>query len=164
MDQKPSNYHGPIDRKTLIFRDHLSFIKENLNELFEAVLISSLTSGEFNRLSLDNFGWARKIVRYLPFKLDSPNTIMAMMWEFFLQKYLHNGNARIVVSLVATEFNTYKSTQCLIKALKHHRFTPISKTTCTRKSLCNATKIMQSGTCFVNCPKATVKYCQKLVH
>lgn len=124
VDQKPSNYHGPIDKKTLIFRDHLSFIKENLNELFEAVLISSLTSGEFNRLSLDNFGWARKIVRYLPFKLDSPNTIMAMMWEFFLQKYLHNGNAKNdALSLVATEFNTYKSTPNLDEQfVESHRF------------------------------------------
>lgn len=124
VDQKPSNYHGPIDKKTLIFRDHLSFIKDNLNELFEAVLISSLTSGEFNRLSLDNFGWAKKIVKHLPFKLDSPNTIMAMMWEFFLQKYLHNGNAKNdALSLVATEFNTYKSTPNLDEQfVESHKF------------------------------------------
>ncbi|QHS75823.1 Mkt1p [Saccharomyces paradoxus] len=124
VDQKPSNYHGPIDKKTLIFRDHLSFIKENLNELFEAVLISSLTSGEFNRLSLDNFGWAKEIVTHLPFKLNSPNTIMAMMWEFFLQKYLHNGNAKNdALSLVATEFNTYKSTPNLDEQfVESHKF------------------------------------------
>lgn len=36
---------------------------------------------------------------------------MAMMWEFFLQKYLHNGNAKAdALSLVATDFSTYKST------------------------------------------------------
>lgn len=124
VEQKPSNYHGPIDKKTLIFRDHLSFIKENLNELFEAVLLSSLTSGEFNRLSLDNFGWEKKVVRRLPFKLNSPNTIMAMMWEFFLQKYLHNGNAKNdALSLVATEFNTYKSTPNLDEQfVESHKF------------------------------------------
>lgn len=111
IKQKPSNYHGPIDKKTLVFRDHLAFVKENLNELFEAITVSSLTSGEFDRLNLDNFNWKKSVVRSMPFKLDTPNTIMAMMWEFFLQKYLHNGNAKAdALSLVATDFSTYKST------------------------------------------------------
>lgn len=111
INQKPANYHGPIDKKTLIFRSHLAYVKENLNELFEAVAISSLTAGEFDRLEFDNFDWKETIVRRMPFKLNTPNTIMAMMWEFFLQKYLHNGNAKSdALALVATDFNTYKST------------------------------------------------------
>lgn len=111
VEQKPSNYHGPIDKKTLIFRDHLDFVKENLNELYEAVIVSSLTSGEFDRLSIDDREWQKKVVRNVPFKLTTPNTIMAMMWEFFLQKYLHNGNAKAdALTLIATDFSTYKST------------------------------------------------------
>lgn len=49
---------------------------------------------------------------------------MAMMWEFFLQKYLHNGNAKNdALSLVATEFNTYKSTPNLDEQfVESHRF------------------------------------------
>ncbi|QLG74217.1 hypothetical protein HG535_0G01010 [Zygotorulaspora mrakii] len=110
VEQKPTNYYGPVDKKTLIFRDHLDFVKENLKELFEAVTVSSLTSGEFDRLSIDNSGWQKNIVRNLPFKLSTPSTVMAMMWEFFLQKYLHNGNAKAdAFSLVVTEFSTFKS-------------------------------------------------------
>lgn len=111
VDQKPSNYHGPVDKKTLIFRNHLDFVKEKLNEMFEAVTVSSLTSGEFDRTSLDQKSWQTVIVRNMPFKSTTPNTIMAMMWEFFLQKYLHNGNAKTdALALVTTDFSTYKST------------------------------------------------------
>lgn len=110
LEQKPANYHGPIDKKTLIFREHLDFVRENLNDMYESMVISSLTSNEFNRLSLDNFAWQQKIVLNMVFKLSLPNTIMAMMWEFLLQKYLHNGNAKNdAIALVTTEFNTYKS-------------------------------------------------------
>lgn len=124
IEQKPTNYYGPIDKKTLIFRDHLDFVKANLNEVYEAVIVSSLTSGEFNRLSLDNAAWQRKIVRNLPFKLSTPNTLMAMMWEFFLQKYLHNGNAKAdAYNLIATEFSTFKSVPNLDDQFrKSHRF------------------------------------------
>ncbi|CCH61414.1 hypothetical protein TBLA_0E03600 [Henningerozyma blattae CBS 6284] len=111
IEQKPSHYHGPIDKKTLVFRDHLDFVKVNLKELYEAVTIASLTSGEFLRLNMDDNAWRNKIVGDLPFKSSSPNTIMAMMWEFFLQKFLHNGNAKNdALTLVTTEFNTYRST------------------------------------------------------
>ena len=46
------------------------------------------------------------------------------MWEFFLQKYLHNGNAKNdALSLVATEFNTYKSTPNLDEQfVESHKF------------------------------------------
>ncbi|QLQ78914.1 hypothetical protein HG537_0B02620 [Torulaspora globosa] len=111
IEQKPSNYHGPVDKKTLIFRDHLDYVKENMNEMYESVLVSSLTSGEFNRVSLEAEAWHKKIVRKMPFKLTTPNTVMAMMWQFYLQKYLHNGNAKAdALTLIATEFSTYKST------------------------------------------------------
>lgn len=111
VDQKPSNYHGPVDKKTLIFRDHLDFVKANLNEMYEAVTVSSLTSGEFDRTLLEGREWQTTIVRNMPFKLTTPNTIMAMMWEFFLQKYLHNGNAKAdALTLISTEFSSYKST------------------------------------------------------
>ncbi|CEP62107.1 Mkt1p LALA0_S04e07954g [Lachancea lanzarotensis] len=110
MDQKPSNYHGPVDRKTLVFRDHLDFVRENLNDLFETTAVSSLAAGEFDRLSLDNVGWQKKIVGAMPFKLSTPNTVMAMIWEFYLQKYLHNGNSKPdALSLVMSLFNTGKS-------------------------------------------------------
>lgn len=110
VEQKPTNYHGPIDKKTLIFREHLDFVRENMNDLFESIVVSSLTANEFNKLVFDNFEWQQKIVAYMPFKLSLPNTLMAMMWEFFLQKYLHNGNAKSdALTLVATEFSTYKS-------------------------------------------------------
>lgn len=124
VEQKPSNYHGPIDKKTLIFRDHLDFVKDNLNELYEAVIVSSLTSGEFDRLSIDDREWQKKVVRNVPFKLSTPNTIMAMMWEFFLQKYLHNGNAKAdALTLIATDFSTYKSTPNLEEQFeKSHKF------------------------------------------
>ncbi|AQZ10453.1 MKT1 (YNL085W) [Zygosaccharomyces parabailii] len=119
VEQKSSNYHGPIDKKTLIFSDHLDFVRENLDDLFEAVIISSLTSGEFDRLSLNNYQWQQKIVRNCPFKLSTPNTIMAMMYEFFLQKYLHNGNAKSdAVSLIASEFQTVKYTPNLEEQLQ----------------------------------------------
>lgn len=111
IEQKPSNYHGPVDKRTLIFRDHLDYVKENMNEMYEAVIVSSLTYGEFDRVSLEEEGWQKKIVNNMPFKLTTPNTVMAMMWQFFLQKYLHNGNAKAdALSLIATEFSTYKST------------------------------------------------------
>lgn len=110
VDQKPTNYHGPIDKRTLVFREHLDFIKKNMNELYEATIVSSLTANEFDRLSLDNNEWQKNIVRNAPFKSSSPNTLMAMMWEFFLQKYLHNGNVKTdAMAMVATEFGTYKS-------------------------------------------------------
>lgn len=119
INQKPANYHGPIDKKSLIFRDHLAYVKENLNELYEAVSLSSLTAGEFDRLAFNNFDWKKNIVKHMPFKLNTPNTIMAMMWEFFLQKYLHNGNAKSdALALVATDFNTYKSTPDLDQQFK----------------------------------------------
>lgn len=118
IKQKPSNYHGPIDKKTLIFRDHLDFVRENMNQLFESVIVSSLTAGEFDRLSLDNVSWAKLVVRRAPFKANTPNTIMAMVWEFFLQKYLHNGNSKAdAIALVVSEFNTYKSTPNLEEQL-----------------------------------------------
>lgn len=111
IEQRPSNYHGPIDKKTLVFRDHLDFVKTNVKELYEATIVASLTSGEFNRLGLTDHDWRNKVVGNLPFKISTPNTIMSMMWEFFLQKFLHNGNAKIdALALVASEFTTYKST------------------------------------------------------
>lgn len=124
VEQKSSNYHGPIDKKTLIFRDHLDFVKENLDDLFEAVTISSLTSGEFDRLSLDDYQWQQKIVRKCPFKLSTPNTIIAMMYEFFLQKYLHNGNTKSdAIALIASEFQTVKYTPSLEEQFgKAHNF------------------------------------------
>lgn len=111
IDQKPTTvYHGPIDKKTLIFREHIDFIRENLNDMFEALVVASLTSNEFDRLSLTNFQWQSSLVQYMPFKCSLPNTVMAVMMEFFLQKYLHNGNNKSdAMSLVATEFSTYKS-------------------------------------------------------
>ena len=109
VEQKPANYHGPIDKKTLIFQDHLTFIKENMNDMFESILVSSLTANEFNKLKFDNYEWQSEIVSKMPFKLNLPNVIMAIMWEFFLQKYLHNGNSKDdAMSLVSNEFNTYK--------------------------------------------------------
>lgn len=111
VEQKSSNYHGPIDKKTLIFSEHLDFVRENLDDLFEAVIVSSLTSGEFDRLSLNDYQWQQKVVRNCPFKLSTPNTIMAMMYEFFLQKYLHNGNAKSdAIALISSEFQTVKYT------------------------------------------------------
>lgn len=111
LDQKPTTiYHGPIDKMTLIFREHLDFLRENLNDMFEALLVSSLTSNEFDRLSITNLEWQTSIVQNMPFKCNLPNTVMAMMMEFFLQKYLHNGNSKSdALALVATEFSTYKS-------------------------------------------------------
>lgn len=111
IDQKPiTAYHGPIDKKTLIFREHVDFIRENLNDMFEALVIASLTSNEFDRLSLTNFQWQSSLVQYMPFKCSLPNTLMAIMMEFFLQKYLHNGNNKSdAMTLVATELTTYKS-------------------------------------------------------
>ncbi|KAG0659521.1 hypothetical protein C6P45_001827 [Maudiozyma exigua] len=109
VEQKPSNYHGPIDKKTLIFQDHLAFIKENMNDMFESILVSSLTANEFNKLKYDNYEWQSEIVARMPFKLNLPNVVMAIMWEFFLQKYLHNGNSKDdAISLVSNEFNAYK--------------------------------------------------------
>lgn len=109
VEQKPANYHGPIDKKTLIFQDHLSFLKENMNDMFESILVSSLTANEFNKLKYDNYEWQSEIVSKMPFKLNLPNVIMAIMWEFFLQKYLHNGNSKDdAMSLVSNEFNAYK--------------------------------------------------------
>lgn len=111
IDQKPTTiYHGPVDKKTLVFREHLDFIRENLNDMFEALMVSSLTSNEFDRLSLTNSEWKLSIVQNMPFKCSLPNTVMAMMMEFFLQKYLHNGNSKSdAMALVASEFSTYKS-------------------------------------------------------
>lgn len=110
VEQKPNNYHGLIDKKTLVYREHLDFVRENMAELFESILISSLTSNEFDRLSFDNNTWQQEIIKNIPFKNSLPNTVMAMMQEFFLQKYLHNGNAKAdALTLVATEFSTYKS-------------------------------------------------------
>ncbi|SCU94132.1 LAFA_0F20076g1_1 [Lachancea sp. 'fantastica'] len=110
MDQKPSNYHGPVDRKTLVYRDHLDFIRENLNDLYETTTMSCLTAGEFDRLSLDNFGWQTTVVGAMPFKLSTPSTVLAMIWEFYLQKYLHNGNSKSdAMSLVMSLFNTSKT-------------------------------------------------------
>lgn len=119
LKQKPANYHGPIDKKALIYLDHLDYVKENMNELFESVLISSLTAGEFDRLSLDNIGWQRKIVALMPFKLSSPSTVTSMIWEFYLQKFLHNGHSRgDAMALVMTIFNTYKSVPNLEEELE----------------------------------------------
>ncbi|CAB4253261.1 similar to Saccharomyces cerevisiae YNL085W MKT1 Protein that forms a complex with Pbp1p that may mediate posttranscriptional regulation of HO [Maudiozyma barnettii] len=109
VKQKPTNYHGPIDKKTLAFRDHLDFVRENMNDMFEAVLVSSLTANEFNKLQYDNHNWQKDIVAKMPFKLELPNILMAMMWEFFLQKYLHNGNSKSdAMALINNVFNTYK--------------------------------------------------------
>ena len=111
IDQKPTTvYHGPIDKKTLIFREHLDFIRENLNDMFESLVVASLTSNEFDRLSMTNFQWQSSLVQYMPFKCNLPSTVMSIMMEFFLQKYLHNGNNKSdAMTLVATEFSTYKS-------------------------------------------------------
>lgn len=109
LNQKPSNYYGPIDKKTLIFSEHLRLIKQNMSELFQSILVSSLVSGEFDRLSLENSKWQSEIVGYLPFKLSISNTIMAMMWEFYLQKWLHNGqDKQDALSLISNTFGSYK--------------------------------------------------------
>ncbi|SMN20190.1 similar to Saccharomyces cerevisiae YNL085W MKT1 Protein that forms a complex with Pbp1p that may mediate posttranscriptional regulation of HO [Maudiozyma saulgeensis] len=110
VKQKPASYHGPIDKKTLAFRDHLDFVRENMNDMFEAILVSSLTANEFNKLKYDNYDWQREIVAKLPFKLELPNILMAMMWQFFLQKYLHNGNSKSdAMTLVNNVFNTFNT-------------------------------------------------------
>ncbi|AMD21001.1 HEL280Cp [Eremothecium sinecaudum] len=109
LKQKPANYYGPIDKKTLIFREHLDYVKQNMSELYEAVLVSSLASSEFDRLSLDNSGWQRNIVGHVPFKISTPNTVMAMMWGFYLQKWLHNAHDREdALALVTNSFSNYK--------------------------------------------------------
>ncbi|KAH3901344.1 related to Protein MKT1 [Saccharomycodes ludwigii] len=90
---KPFNYHGPIDRSLLCFRDYFQFVQLNMSEMFDSVCVSCLCSGEFDRLSLkNNSEWVHKIVAQMLFKLPIPNTLMAMMWEFYLQKCLHNGS------------------------------------------------------------------------
>lgn len=110
LSQRPGNYYGPIDKKTLIFRDHVDFVKKNLCQLFESVSVSSLVSGEFDRLSLSNDEWIQSIVKVMPFKLSTPNTIMAMMWEFYLQKWLHNGHDKEdAMNLISVTFSAYKS-------------------------------------------------------
>lgn len=110
LNQRPGNYYGPIDKKTLIFRDHLDLIKKNLCELFESVSVSSLVSGEFDRLSLNNEDWVKSIVRFMPFKGAAPNTIMAMMWEFYLQKWLHNGQDKAdAMNSISIAFSAYKN-------------------------------------------------------
>ncbi|CCE62446.1 hypothetical protein TPHA_0C02930 [Tetrapisispora phaffii CBS 4417] len=107
-----SNYHGPIDRSSLIVKDHFDYINNNLKELFQSVLVASLASGEFNRLSLKgNTAWQSEIIARLPFNEENTNTIMSMMWEYFLQKYLHNGNTKTdALAFVSTEFKTLKIT------------------------------------------------------
>ncbi|AET40127.1 Mkt1p Ecym_5371 [Eremothecium cymbalariae DBVPG len=119
LNQKPSKYYGPIDKKTLIFREYLDYIKQNMSELFEAVLVSSLATSEFDRLSLDNSGWQHKIVNHIPFKLSTPNTVMAMIWEFYLQKWLHNGqDKQDALALVANAFSTHKYVTNLAEELE----------------------------------------------
>lgn len=111
IEQKPiTNYNGPIDKQLLTFREHLHYVKLNLNEMFESLVINSLTNNEFNKLSLTSIvDWQRDIVGKMPFRKSLPNTIMPMMMEFFLQKYLHNGNSKAdAINLVVTEFSTYK--------------------------------------------------------
>lgn len=124
IEQKPANYHGPIDKQCLAVREHFNFINKNLKELFESVIVSSLATGEFDRVSLDNNAWKKRIVGKLPFRNGTPNTIMAMMWEFFLQKYLHNGNIKAdALSSVSTEFSTYRTTPNLEEQFqKSHKF------------------------------------------
>ena len=110
VERKAHNYHGPVDKKTLVFREHLDFVRENMNDMFEAVVIASLTSNEFDKLKYDNVEWKQQVVQNMPFKLSLPNTAMAMMWEFFLQKYLHNGNAKAdAMALVTAQFNMHQT-------------------------------------------------------
>ncbi|AAS53093.2 AER414Wp [Eremothecium gossypii ATCC 10895] len=119
LRQKPANYYGPIDKKTLTFREHLDYVKQNISELFEAVLVSSLAAGEFNRIQLDNAEWQQKIVGNAPFKVSTPNTVMAMMWEFYLQKWLHNGqDKQDALALVSNSFSAYKHVPNLEEEMK----------------------------------------------
>lgn len=109
LNQKPCNYYGPIDKKTLTFREHFDFINKNMSELFESILVNSLAFSEFDRLILDNTQWQREIVGHMPFKLSTPNTVMAMMWELYLQKWLHNGHDKDdALALVTNSFSNYK--------------------------------------------------------
>ncbi|GMM56708.1 Mkt1 protein [Maudiozyma humilis] len=110
VEHKAHNHHGPIDKKTLVFREHLDFVRANMNDMLEAVVVASLTTNEFDKLKYDNLEWQQRIVAHMPFKLALPSTAMAMMWEFFLQKYLHNGNARDdAMALVSSQFNAHQT-------------------------------------------------------
>ncbi|KAL6948655.1 hypothetical protein ACO0QE_001127 [Hanseniaspora vineae] len=103
----PQYYQGPVDYSLSCFRDFYENVSQNSRELLESCTASTLVHGEFNRVSLrSNEEWSQKVVKQMLFKKQTPNTLFAMVWEFYLQKMLQSGNShQESVQLVDKVFN-----------------------------------------------------------
>lgn len=91
IDQKKQNYQGPISRPLLSFRSSIDLIKTNFRELLESVLVSSLSNNEVAKLSKTNNEW-RKLVVQIPYKEITPNTILGIVFQTFLDLYFSSKN------------------------------------------------------------------------
>lgn len=83
----PINYQGPISRSLLNFRSHLKFIKSNLINNLECVLIDLIVRQENNNIKVNytNKNQWYELIDQLPFYKDLDNTLLGVVAEIFLE-------------------------------------------------------------------------------
>lgn len=108
IDQKKQNYQGPISRSLLTFRSSIDLIKTNFRELLESVLVSSLANNEVAKLSKTNNDW-RKLVVQIPYKEITPNTVLGIVFQTFLDVYFSSKNLTQAKTSVFDYFGSHYS-------------------------------------------------------
>lgn len=99
VDQNHTFYTGPISKGLLAYRSCHDLIRKSTRELFECVLVNSLVMNETNKITKENEDW-RKFVNELPWKKITPNTILGIVFECFLENYFNPENN---LNLIKTE-------------------------------------------------------------
>lgn len=105
VEQKAMNYVGPISRSLLSFRSSIDLIKNNFRELIECVLVNSLSNNEVAKLSRTNQEW-RKLSSQLPYKKVTPNTILGIVYQTFMDLYFSSRNLASAKATTLEFFNT----------------------------------------------------------
>ncbi|CCH40605.1 hypothetical protein BN7_138 [Wickerhamomyces ciferrii] len=86
VEQKQTQYIGPISRNILAFRSSIDLVKNNIRELLECVLVNSLANNEVSKLDKTNSQW-RKLVSQIPYKEGTPNTILGIVFQAVFDIY-----------------------------------------------------------------------------
>lgn len=103
IEQKKQSYHGPISKYLLSFRSSVDLVKGNVREILESVLVNSLSNNEVAKLSKSNSDW-RKLVVQVPYKEITPNTILGIIFQTFLDLYFSSNDLAQAKSTVLDFF------------------------------------------------------------
>lgn len=115
--EEQNQYIGPISRSLLSIRSSLDAVKINTSELLDSVLINSLSNNEVSKVEKSNDDW-KLLVKEVPFRKVSPNTILAIALQTLLDFYYEDESDENLIKSRDSTLDHFKSLTNLSNDIK----------------------------------------------